>query len=139
MYITIENATDEFKHKSEPIQSLINQALVILHTLGIPFAGLSIRRLERMAMAFLAVADVKSPQEWPLLKDANDNRSLRTRDIITYINQYFNEHISSGLYDDIRRKDLALLVAANIVTNTISHSARNNTKSYGHSRKVLLS
>jgi len=126
MHITADNATDEFKHKPEPIQDLINQALAILHALGIPFAGLSVRRLERMAMAFLAVADVKSTQEWPLLKDSNDKRSLRTRDIITYINQHFNEHISSGSYDDIRRKDLVLLVAANIVSNTISDSARNN-------------
>jgi hypothetical protein len=126
MYITAENATDEFKHKPEPTQNLINQALAILHTLGIPFAGLSVRRLERMAMAFLAVADVKSPREWPLLKDASDNRSLRTRDIIVYINQHFNEHISSGSYDDIRRKDIVLLIAASIITNTILDSARNN-------------
>jgi type II restriction enzyme len=128
MFITANNASEEFKRKTESTQDLINQALYILHAFGVPLDGLSSRRLERIAMAFLAVADVKSTQEWALLKDSHSKRSLRTRDIIIYINQHFNEHISSGSYDDIRRKDLIFLVASGIVINTIPDSARNNSQ-----------
>ena len=115
MQITSDNATEEFSHKPKQLQILINEALYIINAFGVPLEGLSGRRLERMALAFLAVADVKSSDEWRDLKDTTSNRSLRTRDVITYINANFSEKSSSGSYDDIRRKDLALLVAANIV------------------------
>lgn len=80
-----------------------------------------------MAMAFLAVADVKTSSEWLMLKDQQDGRSLRTRDIINDVNRNFGEEISSGSYDDIRRKDLSLLVKAGIVVSTSPNSARNNS------------
>ncbi len=128
MQITSDNATEEFSHKPKQLQILINEALYIINAFGVPLEGLSGRRLERMALAFLAVADVKSSDEWRDLKDTTSNRSLRTRDVITYINANFSEKISSGSYDDIRRKDLALLVAANIVVRTLPGSARNNSQ-----------
>lgn len=127
MQITVANATKEFLAKPEDTQKLINQALFILNALGVPLENLSSRRLERTAMVFLAVADVKSTQEWSNTKDANDNRSLRTRDIIGFINRHFSEAISMGSYDDIRRKDLLLPVAANIIIPTSPDSARNNS------------
>jgi type II restriction enzyme len=127
MQITEANATDEFKQKPKATQELINQALYILDALGVPLANLSGRRLERTAMAFLAVADVKSTGNWPELKDVTSNRSLRTRDIIAYVNTNFLENISMGSYDDIRRKDLSLSVAAGVVIQTSPNSARNNS------------
>ncbi len=53
---------------------------------------------------------------------------LKTRDIINYENTYYGENISSGSYDDIRRKDLRLLVEARLVINSseIDLSATNN-------------
>jgi hypothetical protein len=38
--------------------------------------------------------------------------------VINFVNQHFNENISSGSYDDIRRKDLKLLVLAGLVLNS---------------------
>jgi type II restriction enzyme len=43
---------------------------------------------------------------------------LKTREIIQFVNQHFGEHISSGSYDDIRRKDLKLLVLAGLIINS---------------------
>lgn len=125
--IQVDKAHSEFQAKPPALQNLINEALYIFHSLGIPLESITTRRLERMAMAFLAVADVKASSEWSMLKDEQDRRSLRTRDIINYINQNFGEEISSGSYDDIRRKDLSLLVQAGIVVSTSPNSARNNS------------
>lgn len=127
MQITEANASSAFKQKPKQIQELINQALYILHALGVPLKNVSGRRLERIAMVFLAVADVTSVKEWSNLKDATSNRSLRTRDIISYVNRNFNEDISMGSYDDIRRKDLLFPVAAGIIIQTSPNSARNNS------------
>lgn len=127
MQITEANATESFNAKPPAIRDLINQALYVLTELGMPLENLSSRRLERVAMAFLAVANIKISQDWTKLKDANDHRSLRTRDIITFINTYFAENISMGSYDDIRRKDLLLSVASNIIIQTSPNSARNNS------------
>ena len=46
--------------------------------------------------------------------------ALKTRDIINYENEFFGEKISSGSYDDIRRKDLLRLKEANVVLSTSS-------------------
>lgn len=127
MYLTVAHASEEFRQKPPAIQDLINQALVILHALGVPLHTMTARRLERMALAFLAVADVKTPEDWPNLQDRNHHRSLRTRDIIGYINTHFAETISMGSYDDIRRKDLVLPVAAGIIVQTSPDTARNNS------------
>lgn len=95
--------------KSRPIKRVINEALHILNSLGIPFDGLTERRLEKMAMAFLAVVDVKRSASWPVAKQSGEGWAPQTRQIIEYINKNFDESISSGSYDDIRRKDLKLL------------------------------
>ena len=52
------------------------------------------------------------------MKDSNHEYSLTTREIIAYENRYFEESISSGSYDDIKRKDLARLLLAMIVVNS---------------------
>ena len=54
------------------LQKLINEALYIISKLGVTLEGMTQRRLERMAMFFLAVANVK-----------------RTREIIRYSNIRF--------------------------------------------------
>jgi len=102
--------------KLKSIQKTINEALEILETVGIPLTDKSERGLERMAISFLAVAGVTT--DWKTVKSSEDNYHLKTRDIINFVNQNFAEKISSGSYDDIRRKDLKLLVLADLVINS---------------------
>ena len=99
--------------KSKSVQKIINEALEILESVGIPFIAKSERGLERMAVCFLAVAGVT--KDW---SKAKENANLKSRDIINIVNKNFEEKISSGSYDDIRRKDLKLLVLADIIINS---------------------
>lgn len=99
--------------KSRETVKLLEEAISILVAVGLPIVGKTERSLERMAMAFMAVAGVTN--EW---KTASDSRYLKTRDVINFINEHFEEGISSGSYDDIRRKDLKLLVVAGLVLNS---------------------
>ena len=100
-------------NKSKSIQKIINEALDILESVGIPINTKTERGLERMAVCFLAVAGVT--KDW---KNAKLNANLKSRDIISIVNEEFNENIASGSYDNIRRKDLKLLVLADIVINS---------------------
>ena len=98
--------------KSKAVQKIINEALDILESVGIPMTKTE-RGLERMAVCFLAVSGVT--KDW---SKAKENANLKSRDIINLVNKNFEEKISSGSYDDIRRKDLKLLVLADIVVNS---------------------
>ncbi len=122
------------KSKKKPRHAkLINQALHILDNLGIPLEGLTERRMERTALAFLAVCNVKRDADWAAVKSYDGTNALKTREIIRYINANFDESISPGSYDDIRRKDLKLLVLGEIVVGSAANpnSARNDpTRSY---------
>jgi type II restriction enzyme len=130
--------TDSRK-KTKKIAALITQTVLILKSFGVPVEKLSHRRAERMAMAFLAVADVKKIEDFSKAKDLNDKRSIKTRDIINYVNGAFGEDISSGSYDDIRRKDLRLLVLGSIVLNTKQNAARNDsTRGYALNPKFAF-
>ncbi len=115
-----------FSEKPKAIQDLINTALYILDTFGIPIEGTS-RRLERMAIAFLACGDIKALKDISKAKDLNNGFALKTRDIINFVNEHFDEKISSGSYDDIRRKDLKLLTIAEIVLQSSPNSATNDS------------
>lgn len=115
-----------FNHKTKQVQELINTTLHILDSFGIPMDSTH-RRLERMAISFLACGDIKTLSDFKEIKDLNDNYSLKTRDIINYVNQNFNENISSGSYDDIRRKDLKLLTVAEVVLRSSPNSATNDS------------
>lgn len=115
-----------FKQKSRQVQELINTTLYILDCFGIP-TDTTPRRLERMAIAFLATADIKTISEFKSIKDFNSGYSLKTRDVINYVNKNFGEDISSGSYDDIRRKDLKLLTVAEVVLRSSPNSATNDS------------
>ncbi len=118
--------------KSPEIIKLINEAIGILFQVGIPFENKTERIIERIAMAFLAVAGVSN--DW---KTVNSNKALKTRDIITFINNNFEENISSGSYDDIRRKDLKLLVLAGVVINSSKNpNAATNDPTRGYSLEL---
>lgn len=115
-----------FSEKSTQVQELINKTLYILDTFGIPL-DTSPRRLERMAIAFLASGDIKKIEDFQKTKDLNSGYALKTRDIIIYVNNHFGENISSGSYDDIRRKDLKLLTVAEVVLQSNPNSATNDS------------
>lgn len=115
-----------FKQKSPQIQNLINTVLYMLDCFGIPL-DTTPRRLERMAVAFLACGDVKSIEDLKQIKDFDSNYSLKTREVIAFVNKYFGENISSGSYDDIRRKDLKLLTLAEVVLRSSPNSATNDS------------
>src|SRR5690606_34877273 len=100
--------------------------LDILSTLSVPIEKPP-RQLERMALAFLGIAGITpSNYRWEKLKDFTDRRFLTSRDIIDFMNQHYNERLSRGSYDDIRRKDLNHLVLASIAISSKPNSARND-------------
>lgn len=117
-------------NKTGKAQKLIFSMLDILGEVGIPL-DVTPRRLERMALACLSVGGIKS--SFKDVKSANDGRFLTTREIIAFENAHYGENISSGLYDDIRRKDLLLPVQANVVLNSSAFDAQatnNPTRGY---------
>ena len=115
-----------FKEKTKQVQELINNTIYILDCFGIPL-DITSRRLERMAITFLACGDVKTLSDFKAIKDLKDDYSLKTRDVIDYVNKNFKEKISSGSYDDIRRKDLKLLTVAGVVLRSSPNSATNDS------------
>ena len=126
--------------KPAKLVKLFNESLLILAKLGIPLEGLKPRELEKMAMAFLAVADVKRSADWEKARLRVGKDTLKSRDIIGYLNQHFQEEISMGSYDDIRRKDLKLPVVAGIIIASANkpHAARNDpTRGYSLSPEYV--
>jgi BsuBI/PstI restriction endonuclease domain/BsuBI/PstI restriction endonuclease HTH domain len=120
-----------FSKSQKPAKTvqLLENAIDILASVGIPVVDKTERKLERMAMSFMAVAGVTTT--W---SEASDTRFLKTRDIINFINQHFGENISSGSYDDIRRKDLKLLVLSGLVLNSSDKpAAATNDPTRGYS------
>ncbi|MBC7571970.1 MAG: restriction endonuclease [Spirosoma sp.] len=114
--------------KSAKVQNLVNEALDILDSVGIPVSMKSERGAEKMAQAFLAVANVT--EDWTT---ASDTTHLQTRQIIAFVNKHFEETISPGSYDDIRRKDLKLLVIADLIVNSgdkLSAATNDPTRGY---------
>jgi len=96
------------------IEELVKSMLAILRAVGIPLNDLTSRRQERVAKACLAVAGVMSE-----FKDTSNNGVyVKTREIIEFENKFLGEKISSGSYDDIRRKDLRILVEMGLVVSS---------------------
>ena len=116
--------------KGDGLVELLNEAILAIEQLGIPMAGLTNRRLERLAMVFLSLADVRDRSAWKSAKGHDATRSLRSRDIIEYLNTHFSERISSGSYDDIRRQELKLLTLGRLVDTSAGNpnSSRNDPR-----------
>lgn len=110
---------DDFD-KPQEMNVLLNQSLNILRDLGIPLSSVwpTQRRREKAAMVFLAVCNVNLERGWSEAIDAsNGHKGPTTREIIPFINENFDEKISSGSYDDIRRKDLRPSFQGGVVFN----------------------
>jgi type II restriction enzyme len=107
------------------MQKMIAEALAILQALGVPVSNLTSRRQEKMAKAFMSVAGLKPGMKWAEIKDNNDEHRLLSRQIITHMNTYWGEDISSGSYDDIRRKDMVLPVEALVILSSAKNPNAN--------------
>ena len=122
-----------FMAKPEALQRQIHEALDILEAFGIPGDIKKSRGLEKMALVFMAVADVRPGAAWSTAKDVTQGQDLTSRDVIDLLNMHYGEHISRGSYDDIRRKDLVYPVQAGIIVQPASQTASRNdgTRGYG--------
>jgi type II restriction enzyme len=119
--------------KSEPIKKLINEALEILESIGIPLEGRKKRSLEKMSMSFLALLDVK--EDWKEAKCVTDNYGLSSKEIIKYFNENFEDKMSVGSYDDVPRDYIKLL----LVSDFVIRSGMNPTANYNSpTRKYVV-
>lgn len=107
-----------FSEKSPEVQTLICEALHIVESLGIPTDDLTDIRKEKIAMALLAVGDVKTSKEWAKIKDANKPYAVTTKQMIDFYNQYLEDSTSKGSYDYVLRHGLKRLLIAGIVVQS---------------------
>lgn len=107
--------------KSPEVRQKILDALNILSAVGVPLNDLSARRLEKMAMSFLTLCSITKYSNWNEATSIKDKVILTTRKIISYINENFEENISSGSYDDIRRKDLVRPVSMGLIVKSANN------------------
>ncbi len=121
------------KTKSPSVRRVINEAIDVLQALGVPLASATQRQREMSAMSFLAVAGVTHSADWPSC-GTHPGAPLGTRQIIAFINKHFEESISLGSYDDIRRKHLRGAVLAGIVLGSAANpdaAANDPRRGYG--------
>jgi hypothetical protein len=102
--------------KTEAVQQIINEALDILESVGIPIELKKERGLEKMAMSFLALLDVK--EDWRTAKCVEDGYGLSSKEVIKYFNENFEDKISVGSYDDVPRDYIKLLLVTDLVTRS---------------------
>lgn len=107
------------------LKTLVDQALQALEGLGVPLDGLTLRRKEKMAKAFLAVAGLRPGLAWTDAKDNSHHRQLLSRQVITFMNAHLGENIADSSYDDIRRKDLVLPEKALVVLRSAENPDAN--------------
>jgi len=118
-------------NKSNTVVQLINEALDILNSVGIPLGNRTENNLQWLAMTFLTVSGVK--KNWDEAQSF-DTRNLTPKEIIKTINEDFDESRSPGSYDAIRDNFLTLLVEKNLIVNRgISPSASKYAGNKGYS------
>lgn len=98
----------------------LSQATEILKGLGFDINKIidfkTERRRQRILKVFIAVANLKEDEDWKKTKSFKyDKFSIKSREIIAFINNNYSEDIADSSYDDIRRKNLKYLEEANIV------------------------
>ncbi len=102
---------------TNPASEKIEQAVNILRSIGVPVRNYTNRRCKRVAMALLAVGHLQPYMSWSEAKSFFDGgpKPLTTREIIRFWNTHYGEKLADSSYDDVRRKDLAILVEAKLV------------------------
>ncbi|NOQ70698.1 MAG: restriction endonuclease [Crocinitomix sp.] len=119
-----------FASKTPRVQKLINQTLFMLDVFGIPMNRTD-RMLEKVAISFLACGNVKKLSDLKVIQDSHTNYSAGTKEIIEFVNKHFNEDISRGSYDYIKRHALDYLTPADIVF-TSNPNKNNNDSTRGY-------
>ena len=107
------------------IEKLVSEALEVLQAFGVPLTGLTPRRQQKMAKAFLAVAGLRPGYTWSNTQDNHQGHRLQSRQVIAFMNAHLGESIADSSYDDIRRKDLILPVEAMIVLKSATNPDAN--------------
>ena len=99
-----------------------DEALQILAAAGIDINALTPRRKHRLALALLALSNIRPQDDWP---DAavwgSSEHSLTSRETITFWNTHYGENLSSGSYDDVRRVDFVHLREAGLAVQSAAN------------------
>ena len=128
--------------KPTPAESKVAEAAAILSAIDFPLGTGEFAtklRQDRVCLVLLAVADMTPDASWKTAKVHGDKftHAPRTRDIITFLNKHYGTKISSGSYDDIRRKNLDYLVEAGLVASSARRegaSTNDGTRGYAISK-----
>ena len=119
--------------KSTAVKKVINEAIDILESIGLPMSTKTERSAEKMAMSFLALLGVT--RKWSTAKCVTDNYGLSSKEVIAFFNKNFEDNISAGSYDDVPRDYIKLL----LVTNFVVKSGINPNENYNSpTRKYVI-
>lgn len=126
----------------EPAMEKIEQALTILRSVGVPLRNYTKRRQERVAKALLAVGHLQPHTAWSNAQSFFDDgpKPVTTREIIRFWNAHYGEKLADSSYDDVRRRDLAILVEANLVQPSAADPAadtNDGTRGYALPKESL--
>jgi len=113
----------------------VDQVLKMLESIEIPLRTLTTVERDRIALALLSIANITPATSWEKAGQGESGAKWRlaTREIISFQNKYWRQNISPGSYDDIRRKDLKLLVLAGVAVASADNpnaSQNNPTRRY---------
>ena len=125
-----------------PVSEKIQQALNISRWVGIPIRELTKRRQERVALALLAVGNLKPDTPWEEAESfhAGGPKPVTTREIIRFWNSHYGQNIADSSYDDVRRKDLLILVESGLVVRSAADPAadiNDGTRGYAIPNEAL--
>jgi hypothetical protein len=114
----------------------VQEALILLGRVGIPLEGMTVRRQRRLALALLALANMRPDTPWSKASvfDSLNSWKLTTRETIKFWNEHWDEKVSSGSYDDVRRRDFLVLRTADLILASVGNpeaSTNNPTRRYG--------
>ncbi|NJM38871.1 MAG: hypothetical protein HC845_13965 [Akkermansiaceae bacterium] len=120
-------------------------AAAILSAIDFPLGKDEFRtklRQDRICQILLAVADLTPTTPWKSAKVYGNEKAShapRSRDIIIFLNKHYGTSISSGSYDDIRRKNLDYLVEAGLIVSSARRegaSTNDGTRGYAISKEA---
>jgi type II restriction enzyme len=122
--------------KKRLVEKKIKEATEILRKIGIPVDGMAARRQHRIALALLALANMRpdTPWEEASVFEGPESWKLTTRETIAFWNKNWGEKLSSGSYDDVRREDFVYLTTAGVAfagAGNPNASTNNPTRRYG--------
>lgn len=130
-------------NSSSAVETKIAEAAAILSAIDFPLGKGEFRtklRQDRVCLVLLAVADLIPSGSWKDVKvhgEGKDSHAPKTRDIIIFLNKNYGTAISSGSYDNIRRKNLDYLVESGLVVPSARKagaSTNDSTRGYAISK-----